>query len=63
MISVEGIDKFRFTCKDGRAGYMNDVLYMSSMKNNLLSLANYWKRDSKCQWSRIPSRSMIRNQG
>jgi len=38
MIFAEGIGKVRFTCKDGRVGCMNDVVYVPSMKNNLLSL-------------------------
>ena len=38
MIYVEGIGKVRFNGKDGRAGYLNDVIYVPSMKNNLFSL-------------------------
>ena len=38
MISVEGIGKVRFTCKDGKVDCMNDVLYVLSMKNNVVKL-------------------------
>jgi len=47
MISAEGIDKVRFTSKDGRVGYMNDVLYMLLMKNNLLSLGQLLEKGFK----------------
>ena len=47
MISAEGIGKVRFTCKDGRAGYMNDVLYVPSMKNNILNLGQLLEKGFK----------------
>jgi len=37
-IVAEGIGKVMITRKDGKVAYMSDVLYVPSMKNNLLSL-------------------------
>lgn len=37
-INVEGIEKVVLTKKDGKITVMNDVLYVPTMKNNLLSL-------------------------
>lgn len=36
-IAAEGIGKVMITQKDGKTAYMHDVLYVPSMKNNLLS--------------------------
>ena len=47
MISDEGIGKVRFTCKDGRVAYMNDVLYVPSMKNDLFSLGQLLEKGFK----------------
>jgi len=46
MISAEGIGKVRFTCKDGRVGCMNDILYVQ-MENNLLSLGQLLEKGFK----------------
>jgi len=37
-ILVEGIGKVLITRKEGKIAYIYDVLYVLSMKNNLLSL-------------------------
>lgn len=37
-ITAEGIGKVLITKKDGRTAFMSDVLYVPTMKNNLLSL-------------------------
>ncbi|XP_014506232.1 uncharacterized protein LOC106765984 [Vigna radiata var. radiata] len=37
-IMAEGIDRVLIACKNGKIAYMDDVLYVSTMKSNLLSL-------------------------
>ena len=37
-IVAEGIGKVMITRNDGKVAYISDVLYVPSMKNNLLSL-------------------------
>ncbi|XP_017408630.2 uncharacterized protein LOC108321394 [Vigna angularis] len=37
-IMAEGIDKVLITCKNDKISYMDDVLYVPTMKSNLLSL-------------------------
>ncbi|XP_012574203.1 uncharacterized protein [Cicer arietinum] len=37
-VTAEGIGSVNFMSKDGQSSYINDVLYVPSMKNNLLSL-------------------------
>lgn len=37
-IRAEGLGKIMITRKDGRSVYMHNVLYVPTMKNNLLSL-------------------------
>lgn len=52
-VTVEGVGRVLIMCKNGGVTYMDDMLYVPTMKSNLLSLDSSWRKPMPCQCIRM----------